>query len=81
MLIDYSSQKNGITFLEYLHFFSTNPDFVKKFDRLQGTSILPRNISPFEKMIDEATGKSKDEIKQLVEFIWHTFLAWPNSQA
>lgn len=47
---------------------ASNREFVANFDRLYG-SDLARRRAPIVQMVDDATGKSKDDMRAFVEFV------------
>lgn len=45
-----------------------NKEFVEQYNRLTGSNIN-KNKTAIESMIDEATGKTTDELKKFIEFV------------
>lgn len=46
-----------------------NRELVKEFDRLRGTNLSMAG-APIIRMIDEATGKQKDDCLKFIAFVW-----------
>jgi hypothetical protein len=64
---------NEITFGECLRAAASIPEFVENFDRLMGTSLSrwPRR-SPLDRMIDEGTGREREEALKFCAFVYET---------
>ena len=45
-----------------------NKEFVEQYNRLTGSNIN-KNKTAIESMIDEATGKTTDELRKFIEFV------------
>lgn len=58
-----------MTFQECVLQCAANKELVAEFDRLSGTS-LGESRSPLDRLIDEATGREEDEIKEFVKFVF-----------
>jgi hypothetical protein len=62
-----------MTFEECVLYCAKQPELVREFDRLSGTSLgKPR--SGLDAMIDEATGKQDDDMAKFVAFV--TWAVW-----
>lgn len=71
---------DGVTFMQCLVAACETPELVRQFDRLYKANIVTHG-SQLEKMIDKATGKSADDFKRFVEFVWEfVFLRLPPVQ-
>lgn len=46
-----------------------NKELLKQFDRLQGTSLSKKGLSPIEIEIDKITGKQDDDMKKFIKFV------------
>lgn len=47
---------------------ANTPELLAEFDRLNGTN-LSRKGSTLDLMVDDATGRTKDDVKKFVEFV------------
>lgn len=63
-------RSDGLTFMQCLEASAGSIELVQQFDRLYGATIASRK-SPIEKMIDDATGKTKDDMAQFCRFVWN----------
>jgi len=61
--------ESQITFYECLMACAANRDLVREFDRLRGTNLSLKG-SGIELMIDEATGRLKQDLQAFVEFVY-----------
>lgn len=60
-----------LTFEECCHQCLADLKFVKEFDRLTGCSLAELK-SPINAMVDEATGKTKWDMRKFVAFVYET---------
>ena len=63
--------RKGVTFCECLMACASTKPLVKEFDRLLQAN-LQRSGAPVELMIDDATGKTNDDIEKFIRFVWET---------
>jgi hypothetical protein len=65
-----SIREDGLTFIQCVKESIKSMDFVQAFNKLNNTSLaMPKD--PIIQMIDESTGKQKEEIQLLLKFIWN----------
>lgn len=62
-------RSDGISFLECAEVAIKEPQLLAQVDRLCGTNLL-RNGHPLELAIDEACGKTEDDIRVFLNFVW-----------
>ena len=60
---------SDLTFNECLMECAGNKEFVKEFDRLNGCNLSMQE-APINIMVDEATGKNKDDMIKFIAFCW-----------
>lgn len=65
-----AERSDGLTFMQCLAVSAGCIELVHQFDRLYGSTITTRK-SPIEKMVDDATGKTKDDMAQFCRFVWN----------
>ena len=58
-----------MTFYDCLMECVGNRELVKGFDRLRGTN-LSMSGPPINLMVDEATGKQREDMNKFIEFCW-----------
>lgn len=57
-------------FSEVVFLTLDNKEFVQNYDRLRGTNISKtKSRTPIEQMIDEVTGKEKEELFKFFDFV------------
>jgi hypothetical protein len=56
------------TFEQVLHYCAATPELVAQFDRLTGAN-LARKGAPINLMVDDATGKTNEDVAKFVEFV------------
>lgn len=65
-----------MTFQEILMHCATDTELVTQFDRLQGSN-LARKGAPINLMVDDATGKTNDDLQRFVEFVHEcVYMPW-----
>jgi hypothetical protein len=63
-------RSDGLTFLACVEATAVNAELVAEFDRLQHTN-LSRHGAPLELAIDDATGRTSEEIAGFLRFVWN----------
>lgn len=64
------------TFEQVLMHCAATPDLVAQFDRLTGSN-LARKGAPIDLMVDDATGKTTDDVAAFAEFVREfVYLPW-----
>ena len=58
-----------MNFIEVLGVCVRNKELVREFDRLNGANLSMMG-SPIDLMVDEATGKQKDDLRKFVDFVY-----------
>ena len=59
----------SLNFYDCLMECAGNAELVKEFDRLRGCNLSMKG-SPISLMVDEATGKQKDDLLKFIAFCW-----------
>jgi len=72
--------QEGMTFGQVLNVTAETPELVREFDRLCGTHLATIGTrAPIDRMIDEATGRERDEVMKFAafvfEFVWLPLLS------
>lgn len=69
-----------ISFRDCVFATVAEPEFLKEYDRLRGTSFAG-TASPIERMVDEATGRFKEDCSHLIGFIFtHVWMPFKTKQ-
>jgi hypothetical protein len=63
-------RSDGLTFLACVEAATETHELAAQVDRLYGTNLL-RQKAPIINLIDDATGKSDDDIQTFMRFIWN----------
>lgn len=64
------------TFPAFVRAAVTTPGLLEEYDRLRGTSFVTRRTG-IAAVIDQATGKTDDDLRELVEFLFDLWLRSP----
>lgn len=65
-----SVRPDGLSFDHCWRTSANTPELVQQFDRLYGSS-LAGTATPVERLIDDATGKTKDDCQAFLRFVWN----------
>ncbi len=58
-----------MTFIETVRICLKTPELVSEYDRLRGSN-LSRKGTGLDLLIDDSTGRTKDEMRGFVQFVW-----------
>ena len=63
-------RSDGLTFLSCVEAAAGETELVANVDRLYGTNLMRRQ-APIVNMIDDATGKTDDDMQTFLRFVWN----------
>lgn len=66
----FAVRSDGLVFLQCVEATLQTKEIVEQVDRLYGTSLMRRS-SPIERMVDDATGKSDEDMQTFLRFVWN----------